>query len=259
MIHEGMLLEASGRRLALLMYAAELKLVVVAGLFSAAFLPVGMATELTPAGRCWSRSVAAVVKLVGGGGRARASLDASLAKLRILALPWLLGDRRRSWRVVGARDPAVAAGMTIDPRPPPSSSTPAPPAIVVLGVGLAATRSIGRAIWLVAVQSVLAGVAAIGVGLATGAGHLVVGGLLAIVGQGRRRAPRARSRSCDARPSGASATRCSARAPRSWPRSPSCSSRSAAADGDARRRERRARAGAAGGDRRGAHRPAAWS
>jgi hydrogenase-4 component E len=53
-------------------------------------------------------------------------------------------------------------------------------AIIVLGVALAATRSIGRAIWLVALQSILAGVAAIGVGLATGGGAIVTGGLLAI-------------------------------------------------------------------------------
>lgn len=53
-------------------------------------------------------------------------------------------------------------------------------AVVVLGVGLAATRSIGRAIWLVAIQSALTGVAAIAVGLATGASHLLVGGVLAV-------------------------------------------------------------------------------
>jgi hydrogenase-4 component E len=57
-------------------------------------------------------------------------------------------------------------------------------AIVVLGIGLAATRSIGRAIWLVALQSALTGVAAISVGLATGAGHLVIGGLLAVGAKG---------------------------------------------------------------------------
>ncbi len=52
--------------------------------------------------------------------------------------------------------------------------------IVVIGVILAATRSIGRAIWLVALQSILTGVAAVAVGLVTGTGHIVVGGLLAI-------------------------------------------------------------------------------
>jgi hydrogenase-4 component E len=57
-------------------------------------------------------------------------------------------------------------------------------AVVVVGVLLAATRSIGRSIWLVALQSVLVGVAAIGVGLATGATHLLVGGSLAIAAKG---------------------------------------------------------------------------
>jgi hydrogenase-4 component E len=56
--------------------------------------------------------------------------------------------------------------------------------IVVLGVALAATLSMGRAIWLVAVQSILTGVAAMGVGLATGADHLLIGGLLAIAAKG---------------------------------------------------------------------------
>lgn len=70
--------------------------------------------------------------------------------------------------------------MTIDPRTAAQLIDACAAAIVVLGVGLAATRSIGRAIWLVAIQSVLTGVAAIGVGLATGAGHLLIGGLFVI-------------------------------------------------------------------------------
>ncbi len=74
--------------------------------------------------------------------------------------------------------------MTIDPRAAGQLVDACAAAIVVLGVGLAATRSIGRAIWLVALQSALTGVAAISVGLATGAGHLVVGGLLAVGAKG---------------------------------------------------------------------------
>jgi hydrogenase-4 component E len=74
--------------------------------------------------------------------------------------------------------------MTIDPRAAGQLVDACAAAIVVLGVGLAATRSIGRAIWLVALQSVLTGVAAISVGLATGAGHLVMGGLLAVGAKG---------------------------------------------------------------------------
>ncbi len=88
MIHEGMLLEASGRRLAIFMYAAELKLVLVAGLFGAAFLPVGLATDLTPTAVLVALA-AAVAKLVAAAVLL-GLLDASLAKLRILALPGLL-------------------------------------------------------------------------------------------------------------------------------------------------------------------------
>ena len=56
--------------------------------------------------------------------------------------------------------------------------------IVVLGVLLAATRSIGRSIWMVALQSAFVGLAALAVGLGTGTGHLVFGGLLAIGAKG---------------------------------------------------------------------------
>jgi formate hydrogenlyase subunit 4 len=88
MIHEGMLLEASGPRLAIFMYAAELKLVLVASLFIAAFLPVGLVVELTPLalliaiGAALAKLTLAAILL--------GVLDASLAKLRILALPGLL-------------------------------------------------------------------------------------------------------------------------------------------------------------------------
>jgi len=88
MIHEGMLLEASGPRLAIFTYAAELKLVLVAGLFAAVFLPVGMAQDLMPLSVLVAVG-AALAKLVGAAV-VLGVLDASLAKLRILALPGLL-------------------------------------------------------------------------------------------------------------------------------------------------------------------------
>jgi hydrogenase-4 component E len=53
-------------------------------------------------------------------------------------------------------------------------------AIVVIGIVLAATRSIGRSIWLVALQAALAGVAAISVGLGAGVAHLAFVGVLTI-------------------------------------------------------------------------------
>jgi formate hydrogenlyase subunit 4 len=88
MIHEGMILEATGPRLAMLAYAAELKLVLVAGLFAAAFLPAGLATELTPLAIAVA-VVAMLAKLIAAAVLLGV-LDASLAKLRILALPGLL-------------------------------------------------------------------------------------------------------------------------------------------------------------------------
>jgi len=89
MIHEGLLLEASGRRLAMLMAASELRLVVVVGVFAAAFLPFGAAVEVTPIsvavgiGAALAKLLVAAVLL--------GLLDATLPKLRILALPGLLG------------------------------------------------------------------------------------------------------------------------------------------------------------------------
>ena len=56
--------------------------------------------------------------------------------------------------------------------------------IVGIGVLLVVTRSIARSIWLLAVQSALVGLAALGVGMTQGIDHLVVGGLLALLAKG---------------------------------------------------------------------------
>ncbi|MES2210520.1 MAG: hypothetical protein V4515_10105 [Chloroflexota bacterium] len=56
--------------------------------------------------------------------------------------------------------------------------------IIVLGVALVLTRSIGRSILLVAAQSILAGIAAIAVGISLGQWPIVLGGVLAIVFKG---------------------------------------------------------------------------
>ncbi len=70
--------------------------------------------------------------------------------------------------------------MTIDPRIAAEVVDSCAAAIVVLGVLIVATRSIGRSIWMVGLQSAFVGLAALVVGLATGVGHLALGGLLAI-------------------------------------------------------------------------------
>jgi hydrogenase-4 component E len=56
--------------------------------------------------------------------------------------------------------------------------------IVVLGIVIAVTLSMGRAIWLVAVQAVLLAVAVAGVGIAAGSPHLAAGSILILVSRG---------------------------------------------------------------------------
>ena len=94
MIHEGMMLEASGPRLAMLMYAAELKLVVVVGLFSAAFLPIGAAADRRPP--------ALVVGMAS-------------ASVKLVAAAVALGAARREPREAAHPRPAGAAGRGVAP------------------------------------------------------------------------------------------------------------------------------------------------
>ena len=56
--------------------------------------------------------------------------------------------------------------------------------IVLIGILVAGTRSIGRAIWLVGLQAVLLSGAIAGVGLATGSAHLVLGSLVTLASRG---------------------------------------------------------------------------
>jgi hydrogenase-4 component E len=56
--------------------------------------------------------------------------------------------------------------------------------VVLGGLLIAGTRSVGRAIWLVATQAILLSVAAVGVGVATGSPHLLIGGILTLASRG---------------------------------------------------------------------------
>jgi len=56
--------------------------------------------------------------------------------------------------------------------------------IVLVGILITGTRSIGRAIWLVAAQAILLSAVVVVVGLATGSPHLVLGGLLTMASRG---------------------------------------------------------------------------
>ena len=89
MVHEGMLLEASGRRLALFMLAGHLRQAMLLALFLAAFAPWGMARSLEAGPLALGAVLFAVKLLIAGQGLALA--DAVMPKLRILRLPEFIG------------------------------------------------------------------------------------------------------------------------------------------------------------------------
>jgi formate hydrogenlyase subunit 4 len=89
MIHEAMILEYSGRYLALIEWASWLKLLIFFSLLTNLFLPWGVAASLTP-GALVVGVVALLVKLAALG-LVVATLETRLAKLRLFRVPELLG------------------------------------------------------------------------------------------------------------------------------------------------------------------------
>ncbi len=89
MIHEAMILEYSGRYLALIEWAAALKLLVFFSLLANLFTPWGVATTIT-AGSLATAVVVLIAKLAALA-LAIAILETSLAKLRLFRVPELLG------------------------------------------------------------------------------------------------------------------------------------------------------------------------
>jgi len=85
MIHEAMILEYSGRHLALMEWAAQLKLMLYGALIANVFLPWGIA-QGSGAGELASGLAAAVVKL-GLLGAALAASETALAKMRLFRIP----------------------------------------------------------------------------------------------------------------------------------------------------------------------------
>jgi len=88
MIHEAMILEYSGRHLALIEWAAGMKLFVFLVLLSNLFFPWGVAQSLEP--RAVALAVAALALKVGALAVAIAILETSVAKLRLFRVPELL-------------------------------------------------------------------------------------------------------------------------------------------------------------------------
>jgi formate hydrogenlyase subunit 4 len=88
MVHEAMVLEYSGRDLALVEWASALRLTILLGLLANLFLPFGVATSLTPL----AVGIGAVVFLVKVGllGALLAAGEVFAAKLRLFRVPELL-------------------------------------------------------------------------------------------------------------------------------------------------------------------------
>lgn len=89
MIHEGMILEFSGRYLALIEWASSMKLLLLLTILVNTFLPWGIATDLTFSDLIISFALYLVK--IGFFAFAIVILESSLAKVRLFRIPNLLG------------------------------------------------------------------------------------------------------------------------------------------------------------------------
>ncbi|MGB7538670.1 MAG: NADH-quinone oxidoreductase subunit H [Anaerolineales bacterium] len=89
MIHEAMILEYSGRYLALIEWASWTKLLIFFTLLANLFLPWGLATAVTPA--AVGLAVVTLIVKLAVFGAAVAVLETRIAKLRLFRVPELLG------------------------------------------------------------------------------------------------------------------------------------------------------------------------
>ena len=88
MIHEAMILEYSGRYLALIEWAAALRLLIFFSLLANMFTPWGVATALTP--MALGIAAVALMSKLAALGIVIALLETSIAKLRLFRVPELL-------------------------------------------------------------------------------------------------------------------------------------------------------------------------
>ena len=88
MIHEAMILEYSGRYLAFIEWASQMKLAIFLALLSNIFFPVGIATVLTP----WAVGIGVLAFLfkIGVLSLVVAAVESTNAKLRLFRVPELL-------------------------------------------------------------------------------------------------------------------------------------------------------------------------
>jgi formate hydrogenlyase subunit 4 len=90
MVHEAMLLEYSGRHLAVIELAASLKLLLYMSLIACVFIPWGQAPPGANAGAQLAGVAAYVVKLVAGG-ILLALFETAVAKMRVFRVSDFLG------------------------------------------------------------------------------------------------------------------------------------------------------------------------
>jgi formate hydrogenlyase subunit 4 len=91
MVHEGMLLEYSGRPLGVLHWATQVKQLAVLALMAALFLPWGMADAGEHVAPALLLGLVAFAVKVGVLGLLLAAIETSFAKLRIFRAPDLIG------------------------------------------------------------------------------------------------------------------------------------------------------------------------
>lgn len=90
MVQEAMILEYSGRHLALIEYAAALRLLLWLSLIAAVFLPFGLAgAGAGPV--AWAGGLLAWAVKIGALAAAMTVMEASVAKMRVFRLPEFLG------------------------------------------------------------------------------------------------------------------------------------------------------------------------
>ncbi len=90
MVHEAMVLEYSGRHLAMIEAAAQLKLVLYMSLIVCLFLPFGMAPANATPG-AWLAGIAVFAAKLGAGAVFLGTWEASIAKMRVFRVGEFLG------------------------------------------------------------------------------------------------------------------------------------------------------------------------
>jgi formate hydrogenlyase subunit 4 len=90
MVHEAMVLEYSGRHLAVIEFAGSLKLLLYVSLIAAVFLPWGLATPGSAPAQ-YVIGIAAYFAKVAVGGALLALFETTIAKMRVFRVPEFLG------------------------------------------------------------------------------------------------------------------------------------------------------------------------